>query len=42
MPIVSLWELRLRMQMKIKFNLETADGKPLRSEIFNTIHALNP
>jgi hypothetical protein len=39
---LELPEIQPVMQMKIKFNLETADGKPLRSEIFNTIHALNP
>jgi len=40
--VLELPDIQPVMQMKIKFNLETADGEPLRSEIFNTIHALNP
>ena len=32
--------IRPVMQMHIRFNLETAKGETLRSEVFNTIHAL--
>ncbi len=34
--------LRPVMQMKISYDLEGADGKPLRGAIYNTIHKLAP
>ncbi|KAF0176308.1 MAG: heme-binding protein [Limisphaerales bacterium] len=35
---LKLSELTPAMQMKIKFNLKAADGSPVSSEIYNTIH----
>jgi len=35
---LKLSELTPAMQMKIKFNLKTADGSPVSSEVYNTIH----
>jgi hypothetical protein len=35
---LKLSELTPAMQMKIKFNLKAADGAPLSSEIYSTIH----
>ncbi len=35
---LKLSELTPAMQMKIKFNLKAADGSPVVSEIYNTIH----
>ncbi len=32
--------IRPVMQMHIRFNLETTDGKPLRGEVFSTVHGL--
>ena len=33
-------DMRPVMQMKINFNIKTADGAPLKSVIHNTIHNL--
>ena len=35
---LKLSELTPAMQMKVKFNLKAADGSPISSEIYNTIH----
>ena len=38
--LLEIPDLRPCMQMKIGMNLRSADGKPVRHEIYNTIHKL--